>query len=71
MTKDLLKKTAQAALESEYGFKPALADIVLLEASDNREYIRFTVRRHEYEFRSCTWPDGSVWVGYNTITKHS
>lgn len=69
MNKELLKKTAQAALDSEYGFKPALERIVLLEASDDRTYIRFRVKDHEYSFNSYKWPDGSVWVGSGTIEK--
>lgn len=71
MNKNLMKKTAQAALESEYGFKPALNEIVLLEASDDRTYIRFKVRDHEYVFSSYKWEDGSVWVGKGTIEKES
>jgi len=66
-----LKKTAQAALESEYGFKPALEKIVLLEGSDDRTYIRFRVSTHEYSFNSYKWLDGSVWVGSGTIEKVS
>lgn len=71
MNKELIKKTAQAALESEYGFKPALDKIVLLEASDDRTYILFRVGRHEYRFESYKWSDGSVWVGEGTIEKRS
>lgn len=69
--KTKLKKTAQAALESEYGFKPALNDIVLLEGSDDRTYILFSVKNHEYRFDSYKWSDGSVWVGNGTIEKLS
>ena len=69
MKKEMIKKTAQAALESEYGFKPALANIVLLEASDDRTYILFKVRQHTYRFDSYAWDDGSVWVGSGTIEK--
>ena len=58
-----LKRTAQAALYSEYGFQPSLDRITLLEGSDDRTYIRFKVGSHEYAFDSYTWPDGSVWVG--------
>ena len=54
-----LKRTAQAALKSEYGFPPTLDSITLLEGS------------HEYSFDSYTWPDGSVWVGKGTIEKES
>ena len=66
-----IKKTALAALESEYGFAPNLKDITLLEASGDRTYIRFRVGIHEYSFNSFTWPVGSVWVGHGTIEKHS
>ena len=67
MNKTNLKKTAQAALDSQYGFRPALDAIVLLEGSDDRTYIRFRVRQHEYSFRSYKFDDGSVWVGSGTI----
>lgn len=66
-----LKRTAQVALESEYGFKPALDRITLLEGSDDRTYILFRVGSHEYSFDSYKWPDGSVWVGKGTIEKKS
>lgn len=69
MTKDLLRKTAQIALGSEYGFKPSLGDIVLLEGSDDRTYIRFTVKGHEYVFRTFKYSDGGVWCGRGTIEK--
>lgn len=71
MNNNSLKKTAQAALESEYGFKPALEKIVLLEGSDDRTYIRFRVGVHEYSFRSYKLSDGSVWCGSRTIEKVS
>ena len=71
MNKTEIRKTAQLTLESEYGFKPALNDIVLLEASDDRTYILFRVRNHEYSFRSYLFTDGSVWCGSGTITKNS
>lgn len=69
--KKILKHTAQVALNSEYGFKPALDSIVLLEGSDDRTYIRFKVRGHEYVFRSYLFSDGSVWCGSGTIEKVS
>ena len=69
--KEQLKKTAQVALESEYGFKPALDKIVLLEGSDDRTYILFRVGSHEYRFNSYKWADGSVWCGSGTIEKLS
>ena len=66
-----LKLTAQAALENEYGFKPALKDIVLLEGSDDRTYILFRVKNHEYRFTSHIFNInvGDVWVGDGTIEK--
>ena len=71
MNKEHIKKTAQAALDSEYGFKPALDKITLLEASDDRTYILFRVRNHEYRFDSYRFADGSVWCGSGTIEKLS
>lgn len=71
MNNTAMKKTAQAALLSEYGFKPSLEKIVLLEGSDDRTYIRFRVGMHEYSFNSSRWPDGSVWVGSGTVEKVS
>ena len=65
------KRTAQAALYSEYGFQPALDRITLLEGSDDRTYIRLKVGSPEYSFDSYKWPDGSVWVGKGTIEKES
>ena len=70
-TKTELKRTAQVALQSEYGFCPALKDVVLLEGSDDRTYILFTVKGHEYAFNSHLFWDGSVWVGRGTIEKKS
>ena len=69
--KNNLKRTAQAALNSEYGFKPGLEKIALLEGSDDRTYIRFRVNAHEYVFNSYKFSDGSVWVGSGTIEKVS
>lgn len=69
MTKQEIKKTAQAALKSEYGFAPALTDIRLLEDNGERTYIRFAVENKEYVFNSYKWADGSVWVGKGTIEK--
>ena len=66
-----IKKTAQAALKSEYGFAPSLKDITLLECSGDRTYILFRVAGHEYSFDSHSFADGSVWVGSGTIEKRS
>lgn len=64
-----LKKIAQGALASEYGFAPALESIRLMESNDNGTYIAFTVKGRYYSFRSYRWADGSVWVGSGTIEK--
>lgn len=69
--KNNMKHTAQAALKSEYGFKPTLESIILLEGCDDRTYIRFRVGAHEYAFNSYKFEDGSVWVGSGTIEKVS
>ena len=66
-----IKKTAQAALKSEYGFKPRLKEIILQEVSFDRTYIRFRVGIHEYSFNSYRLPDGSVRVGSGTLEKRS
>lgn len=66
-----IKKTAQVALKSEYGFAPALKDITLLEASGDRTRILFRVAGHEYSFNSYNFIDGSVWCGSGTIEKRS
>lgn len=58
-------------MESKYGFKPSLDKIVLLEACDDRTYIRFKVSVHEYVFRSYTFADGSVWCGEGTLEQVS
>lgn len=64
-----LKKIMQSALNSEYGFKPALADIKLMESNDTGTYIAATVKGHYYSFRSYSWADGSIWCGAGTIEK--
>ena len=69
MSKEELKKTAQVALKSEYGFAPALSAIRLLEAADDRTYILFRVGDTEYRFDSYLFHDGSVWCGRGTITQ--
>lgn len=69
-TNTLLKKTAQSALKSEYGFFPKLGDITLLEAHGDRTYILFSVFGHQYSFRSYDMGHG-VWVGSGTVTKES
>ena len=40
-TDTMVKKVAQRELFKEFGFKPALKDIVLLESSNNISYIDF------------------------------
>lgn len=64
-----MRYTAQLALKSEYGFKPSLESIILLEGCDDRTYIRFQIGIHEYVFSSYKLEDGSVWVGNGTIEK--
>ena len=71
VSKNLLKKTAQVALKSKYGFAPALSAIRLLEASDDRTYILFAVDACEYRFSSHKFSDGSIWCGQGTIEKLS
>lgn len=78
MTKAELKNIAQQALKSEYGFSPAKADIVLLEANDNGLYILFSVKGHEYRFDSHYFTIGhgenklnTVWIGPGTIEKRN
>lgn len=69
MTKATLRKIAQQALKSEYGFAPALNQIVLLEANGEGTYILFEVNDREYAFDSRLLHDGTIWVGKDTIEK--
>lgn len=70
MTKKIdFKKTVQTALFYEYGFKPALKDITLLESSDDKTYIRFKVAYCEYVFESFIVHDSFVFCGGGTITQ--
>ena len=72
-TKTELKKIAQLALDSEYGFAPALKEITLLEASDGTK-IYFKVNGKEYNFTSHINTYGgmeTIWVGAGTIEKLS
>lgn len=69
MTKTELKKIAQMALDSEYGFAPSLNKIVLLEANGEGNYILFSVRGREYCFDSRVLVDGTIWVGKGTIER--
>ena len=64
-TKAELKRIAHAALLLEYGFAPAMTNIILLEANGEGTYIRFMVKGHEYRFESTSFN------GNNTITKES
>ena len=73
-TKTELKKIAQLALDSEYGFAPALKEITLLEASSDGTKIYFKVNGKEYNFTSHinTYGDmDTIWVGQGTIEKLS
>lgn len=67
-TKPELRKIAQRALESEYGFAPTLNAITLLEANGEGTYILFSVKGEEYRFNSDI-RHGAVWVGSGTIEK--
>ena len=66
-TKEILKRTVQSALKSEFGFSPSLQDITLLE-NTNRTYIMFQVRDKFYQFNSYEM-NGGVWVGEGTIKR--
>lgn len=59
-TKAELRKIAQRALESEYGFAPAMNNIVLLEANGEGTYILFSVSGKEYCFDSHMLIDGTI-----------
>jgi hypothetical protein len=65
----ICKETMQVALRSKYGFKPALKEIILLEANDDRTHILAQVGDREYKFSSyvCDSKTGSVWVDDCTI----
>lgn len=67
-TNTLLKKTAQSALQSNYGFSPKLSDITLLDAYGDMTYILFSIFGHQYSFKSYETGHG-VWVGSGTVTK--
>lgn len=69
MTKAELRKIAQTALESEYGFAPSISKITLLEANRDGSYILFEVKGKEYCFDSRLLRDGTIWVGKGTIEK--
>lgn len=69
MTKAELRQIAQQALESEYGFAPAMSKITLLEANGEGTYILFSVKGKEYSFDSRILRDGTIWVGKGTVEK--
>lgn len=72
MTKVELRKIAQQALENEYGFAPALNQIVLLEANGEGTYILFEIKGKEYRFDSRLLHDGFngfIWAGSGTIER--
>lgn len=77
-TNSEIKRTAKAAFESYTGGTVRISDIVLLEASDDRTYIRFEIKDIEWVFVSyiCdrfTDVNGRevecVWVGENTLER--
>lgn len=49
LNKNELKKIAQIALKKQYGFQPALKNIVVLEATGDGSYI-LEINKHEYRF---------------------
>lgn len=69
MTKTTLKKIAQTALESEFGFAPAISNITLLEANGEGTYILFSVKGKDYRFESRLLLDKTIWVGKGTIER--
>ena len=56
MTNTMLKKIAADTFEKEYGARPKLADIILLEADGAGYYILFRLGKYEYrvQFRYST-----------------
>ena len=70
-TKQELRTIAKEALRSEYGFAPALKDIVLLEAYGDGTYILFEVKGNIYNFTSSYrfGEHNGVWCGKGTITR--
>lgn len=48
MMNNELKKIAALEIEREYGFRPTLTSIVLMEASGDGRYIMFRMKNHEY-----------------------
>lgn len=70
-TKQELRKIAKTALENEYGFAPAIKDIVLLEAYGDGTYILFEVKGNTYRFESSYrfGEHNGVWCGKGTIER--
>lgn len=72
-TNNELKQIIRTALESEYGFAPAISKIILLEADMSGTYIMASINGKEYQFHShiCTQRglEGTIWCGSGTITK--
>lgn len=77
-TKTQIKRTAQAAVYSYTGVKPTLSQITLLEAADDRTYIRFRIGVVEYRFSSYICDRyfdlenkliECVWVGDGSLTR--
>ena len=77
-TKTEIKRTAIAAFESYTGARGTkLCDVTLLESSDDRTYILFSVHGIEYRFDSyiCdryVWEGKEcvcVWVGDGTVER--
>ena len=71
-TKAELKRTVQVALEYEYGFKPSLANIKILNSNWNGTYIILKVGNRKYTFKSYIMSAAyghGIWCGDGTITK--
>lgn len=72
MKKQELKKIAKNALNAEYGFAPALKDIMLLEAASDGSYIyiMFAIHGNKYQFHSRRSDIYGVFVGKGTIERY-
>lgn len=60
-----LKKIAQKALEDEYGFAPALNNIVLMEASTDGSYVGIEVRPNNHTSKGYQVRLNQDTYGYN------
>lgn len=73
-TKGELKQIIRTALKAEYGFAPAISDIILLESDEDGTYIMASINGKEYQFHShiCSTYglEGTIWCGSGTITRY-